>query len=199
MVERLAAEYHDETGEFGIISANYDTELFGHWWFEGVDWLAAVLQRLSQSETVELTTASDFLEAHPPQTVVNLPEGSWGAGGNHFVWDNADTHWVWPIIHSAENRLKDVVKAFGGADEAVEKVLNQAARELLLLQSSDWPFLITTGQAKEYAIQRFQQHVERFDALLDSLDDGSPDEDLAKELWEKDKVFPEIDFRWFRE
>lgn len=199
MVERLAAEYHNESGEHGIISANYDTELFGHWWFEGVDWLAAVLQRLSQSETVELTTASDFLEAHPPQTVVNLPEGSWGAGGNHFVWDNADTHWVWPIIHAAENRMKEAVEGFQGRGGEGENALNQAARELLLLQSSDWPFLITTGQAKEYAIQRFQQHVERFNALLDSLDKGSPDESLAKELWEKDKIFPEIDFRWFRE
>ena len=76
-------------------------------------------------------------------------------------------------------------------------LLNQVGRELLLLQSSDWPFLVTTGQAKEYAIQRFVQHVDRFNALLDSLDRGAPDLDLTAELWEKDKVFPEIDFRWF--
>jgi 1,4-alpha-glucan branching enzyme len=197
LVERLAKEYHDESGEFGLISANYDTELFGHWWFEGVDWLAAVLRRLSESEVVELTTASDFLEAHPPQTIINLPEGSWGAGGNHFVWDNADTHWVWPIIHDAENRMKAAVENYGSTGEDGKNVLNQAVRELLLLQSSDWPFLITTGQAKEYAIQRFQQHVERFNSLLDTLENGSPDEGLTKELWEKDKVFPDIDFNWF--
>jgi 1,4-alpha-glucan branching enzyme len=78
------------------------------------------------------------------------------------------------------------------------KVLNQAARELLLLESSDWPFLVTTGQAKEYAIQRFSQHVERFNMLADSLDRNQPDDALADELYELDKVFPNIDYRWFK-
>lgn len=199
LVERLAEEYYNENGEYGFISANYDTELFGHWWFEGVDWLAGVLKRLAMSDKVDLTTASAYLEENPPSTVLNLPEGSWGAGGNHFVWDNADTHWIWPIIHGAENRMKASVDQHKTGSEAAEKVLNQAARELLLLQSSDWPFLITTGQAKEYAIQRFQQHLSRFEALLDSLELGSPDVELANQYWEKDKVFPGIDFRWFRE
>jgi 1,4-alpha-glucan branching enzyme len=76
-------------------------------------------------------------------------------------------------------------------------VLKQAARELLLLQSSDWPFLVTTGQAREYAVQRFRDHVERFNTLLAGLDEGRPDPALAAALWEKDKVFPDIDFRWF--
>jgi 1,4-alpha-glucan branching enzyme len=67
----------------------------------------------------------------------------------------------------------------------------------LLLQSSDWPFLVTTGQAREYAIQRFSQHLERFNKLVDSLDDGQPNVQLAHELYELDKVFPDIDYRWF--
>jgi len=81
------------------------------------------------------------------------------------------------------------------ADE--ETVLNQAARELLLLESSDWPFLVTTGQAREYAIQRFTSHVERFEKLLESVEVGEPDRALAEELWELDKVFPDVDFRWW--
>jgi 1,4-alpha-glucan branching enzyme len=93
--------------------------------------------------------------------------------------------------------MKAAVENYGSSGEDGKNVLSQAARELLLLQSSDWPFLITTGQAKEYAIQRFQQHVERFNRLLDTLENGSPDEGLTKELWEKDKVFPDIDFNWF--
>ncbi|MBL7063626.1 MAG: DUF1957 domain-containing protein [Anaerolineae bacterium] len=77
----------------------------------------------------------------------------------------------------------------------VEVVLNQAARELLLLESSDWPFLVTTGQAREYAIQRFTGHVERFERLVASVEEGRPDRALAEELW--DKVFPEVDYRWW--
>jgi 1,4-alpha-glucan branching enzyme len=75
-------------------------------------------------------------------------------------------------------------------------VLNQALRELLLLQSSDWSFLITTGQAEAYATKRIQQHRDRFYRLLDSLE-GSPDVALAIEAWEQDKVFPDIDFHWY--
>ncbi len=80
-------------------------------------------------------------------------------------------------------------------DEGI--VLAQTARELLLLQSSDWPFLVTTGQAREYSIRRFSQHVERFDKLATGLEKGAPDRTLAEEFWELDKVFPDIDYRWF--
>jgi 1,4-alpha-glucan branching enzyme len=76
-------------------------------------------------------------------------------------------------------------------------VLEQAARELQLLESSDWPFLVTTGQAREYAIRRFTRHVERFEALAESLERGKPDLRLADELWEVDKVYPDIDYRWY--
>lgn len=197
LVAELLNSFQTETGTYGIVSANYDTELFGHWWFEGVEWIREVLRELAASPTVELTTASAYLDAHPPQVAINLPEGSWGAGGNHFVWDNAETRWIWPIIHAAEHRMAAAVTAHRKASGGERTLLNQAARELLLLQSSDWPFLVTTGQAKEYAIQRFVQHVERFQALLDSLDRGQPDLDLTAELWEKDKIFPDIDYRWF--
>jgi 1,4-alpha-glucan branching enzyme len=197
LVASLLRTYHDRTGGFGIISANYDTELFGHWWFEGVSWIQAVLRELAASPDVECTTAPDFVQAHPPETVLNLPEGSWGAGGTHFVWDNADTHWMWPIIHAAESRMLEAVRRHPKAEGGMRDVLNQAARELLLLQSSDWPFLVSTGQAKEYAVQRFHSHVERFDQLLAFLDGGSPDPTLASSLWERDKIFPEVDYRWF--
>ena len=79
--------------------------------------------------------------------------------------------------------------------------LNQAARELLLLQSSDWPFLVTTGQARAYAIERFQSHVDRFNELADWIEAGDAGgaAALAETLWERDKVFPTIDYRWFAE
>jgi 1,4-alpha-glucan branching enzyme len=198
LVQQELATYQAETGNFGIVSANFDTELFGHWWFEGVDWLEAVLRRLAQSDSVQLTTASNFVSEHPPQLALSLPEGSWGAGGTHFVWDNADTHWMWPVIYEAEARLTEAVSKNPAARGLKRQFLDQAARELLLLQSSDWPFLVTTGQAREYAIQRFLQHVERFNALIDQIDSKSPNEAMLKDLWERDKIFPEIDYKWFK-
>ena len=199
LVEELIAQYHTQSGRFGIIASNYDSELFGHWWFEGVDWLREVLQRLSQSEVAELTTASDYLEAHPPTEVLALPESSWGLGGGHWSWDNDETHWMWEPIHEAEARMEMLVARYPDAAGGAEALLNQAARELLLLQASDWPFLVTTGQAREYATQRFSEHLTRFSqlaALAESraMSDGAA---LAAELYEQDKVFPDIVYRWF--
>jgi 1,4-alpha-glucan branching enzyme len=190
--------FHEGTGEFGLVSANYDTELFGHWWFEGVAWLGKVLRHLSVNGEVELTTASRHIERHPPRDVLNLPESSWGAGGTHFVWDNNETHWMWAPIHEAEQRMEALANRFTAPNETEQVVLAQAAREALLLQSSDWPFLVTTGQAREYAIQRFSQHLERFNKLAAGLEGGRADRELALEYWELDKVFPNIDYRDFR-
>jgi 1,4-alpha-glucan branching enzyme len=163
-----------------------------------VEWIKQVLYHLAQDPAVELTTASEFVSKHPPSEVLHIPESSWGAGGNHWTWDNHDTHWMWAPVHGAEIRMEQLAAKFTEPSADQEAVLNQAARELLLLESSDWPFLVTTGQAREYAIRRFTRHVERFEALAASLESGRPDRRLADELYEVDKVFPQIDYRWFR-
>lgn len=197
LVGDLLRDYHEKTGKFGLIASNYDTELFGHWWFEGVKWLGKVLKHLAECEDVALMTATEYVTAHPPTEVLHIPESSWGAGGTHFTWDNGETHWMWSPIHEAEARMEAIADRYTAPSADELKVIKQAARELLLLQSSDWPFLVTTGQAREYAIQRFSQHVERFKRLADSLDAGKPDVAFADEMWELDKVFADLDYRWF--
>jgi len=197
LVGDLLRDYYRQTGQFGLIASNYDTELFGHWWHEGVTWLGHVLRHLAANPEIEMTTASRFIEQHPPQQTLHLPESSWGSGGNHFTWDNGETHWMWPPIHEAEDHMERLATHYVNPTEDERFVLNQAARELLLLQSSDWPFLVTTGQAREYAIQRLSQHLDRFNRLVGSLENHAPDRALAAEYWELDKLFPDIDYRWF--
>ncbi len=201
LIEELVSGYHAQNGRYGIVSAAYDTELFGHWWFEGINWIREVLRLLAASPIVDLTTASGFLEAHPPAQALQLPETSWGQGGGHFTWLNVDTEWMWPIIHRAERRMEALIEMHRNPSGVTYDVLRQAGRELLLLQSSDWPFLISTGQAKEYAIMRFQQHVERFDQLAEALEHGPVGPNaraLAADLFERDRVFEEIDEKQFR-
>jgi 1,4-alpha-glucan branching enzyme len=206
LVEQQLKEYYEANQKPGLISCNYDTELFGHWWFEGVDWLKEVLRGLSSSETVEITTASGWLEKHPPEVVMAIPESSWGQQGTHFVWMNDENAWIWQPIHAAERRMEKLAAQFGSdPDPDKQFVLQQAAREVLLLESSDWPFLITTGQAKDYAVLRFEQHTERFNSLADGLE-SSDGHGLAPEVLEAarkfndlDNPFPEIDPQFFRE
>lgn len=201
LVEELLSDYYKETKQFGLISSNYDTELFGHWWFEGVAWLKAVLRGLARSKRVELTTASEYLAAHQPQDVVMLAEGSWGSGGTHATWQNPDNEWIWPLIHGAERTMERMVAQYPHASGDVAFVLAQAARELVLLQSSDWPFLISTGQAREYSEGRFAEHLARFNRLVAALDGGNHAEArvLAAQYQELDNPFPTIDYRLFAE
>ncbi len=198
LVRDVIAEYRGQSGKYGLISSNYDTELFGHWWFEGVDWIREVLRSLASSADVDLTTASEYIEQHPPQDSLNLPESSWGENGTHTTWLNPETEWMWPIIHKAERRMEGLVAKYPHAEGDQADALAQIARELLLLESSDWPFLVTTGQANEYATKRFNEHVERFHSLADALEGNSSDlRRLIDEINDLDNPFPTIDYHVF--
>jgi len=199
LVERIHETRWNNGLGYGMSASNYDTELFGHWWFEGIDWLKQVLRGLAQSNTVDLVTASGYLEQHPPKQILHVPEGSWGAGGNHFTWSNVETEWMWKPLHDAEKRMQNAANKHKNdwGDAHLRGVLNQAARELLLAESSDWPFLVTTGQARDYAIQRYSEHLERYDDLMSSIEAGQPNGDLAARYWERDRVFEDIDYRWW--
>ncbi len=198
--ERLREYYESSGGDYGIIVSAYDTELYGHWWFEGVAWLKEVLRRLCQDDLVELTTVADYLAAHPPTEVMDVPESSWGNGGGHWTWMNPETEWMWPLIHDAERNMETIAKRYGSAEGEAQAFLQQLARELVLLESSDWPFLVTTGQAKVYAETRFRDHLARFGRLYQALEEGNfSDEDrrFLEATAEADNPFPQINHRDF--
>ncbi len=189
--------YNQTTGSYGLVSAAYPADLFGHWWFEGISWLGKVLRHLAHSPEVEVTTPAQFVAQHPPTESLPLFESSWGIGGEHFLWDNHETHWMWAPIHEAEERMERLAAYFADPTDDEAVTLAQAARELLLMQSSDWPFAVTTGQARVYSIRRFSEHAEHFDQLAASLENGQPDAAAARNWWTQDNVFADLDYRWF--
>jgi 1,4-alpha-glucan branching enzyme len=208
LVEQEIRNYYKSAGKHGIICANYDTELFGHWWFEGVNWIKAVLRKLSTSDTVELTGASHWLKQYPPDEIIAIPESSWGKNGTHITWWNEETEWMWGPIHAAERRMERLIELVGDVTDANMKlVMEQATRELLLLESSDWPFLVTTVQAADYATERFKSHELRFNELASYLEQTGGNPKLldkkslakAKEYFDKDNIFPELDYSVFAE
>ncbi len=192
--------HNNHTGHEGVILASLDVRLLGHWWFEGIPWLKKVLRHIAGDPEIALVTVSQQVEAQPPSAAVALPESSWGPGGGHFAWNNGDNRWLWPLLHEAEARMETLATRFDRdeVDESRIIVLNQMARELLLAQSSDWAFLIATGQGREYAAQRFNQHMQRFDQLALGVEHGQPSRELADAYYSLDRVFPDLDYRWFR-
>jgi len=179
--------YAAGTGEPGIVLSAYDTELLGHWWLEGVDWLEATLRTLGADPDIDLVTAADFVATRPGLDMIDLPEGSWGAGGDHGTWINDQTAWTWPELAARQARARTLLSESTPATR-------QLARELLLLQSSDWQFLMTTGQAHDYAVERFRSHMDRFDRLASAIEthDNSLDP-LVAEYEYLDNPFPAVD------
>ena len=169
LLDRVAggATKHDR-----LIVAPFDTELFGHWWFEGVDFLEHLFGHLADDRSVTPSTAGQALKDAAPNTVLALGPGSWGANGDYSMWLNPETAWTWERLWPLEERF------WRAAPSAVLRpelfaILAQAARELLLAQSSDWQFIITTGAAGDYATMRFVEHCEALEALLPALE-GAP-------------------------
>ena len=178
--------------EDGVVVALYDTELFGHWWFEGPEWLYLVLKKLQRSE-VGPQTVGGCLEALRPHNLISLPEGSWGKGGFHWIWLNDDTSWIWEKIYAMEKEASSLKFLSPAANT---RILKQFCREKFLLESSDWPFLISTWTARDYSENRAAEHFERARTLLDWIKREaplSPDQVELLETWEgEDQLFSEV-------
>jgi 1,4-alpha-glucan branching enzyme len=206
--EEILLRYHSETSRAGILAAPYDAELFGHWWFEGPLFLKEVLRQVCQSPNIEPTFLAEHLKRQRPSQVVSIPEGSWGQGNHHYIWLNQHTEWTWKHIYESEARMCELARFWqenaDKRDAELEDILKQAARELMLLSSSDWQFLISTFAARDYAELRLSEHYEDFNRLAamakkkidgDAISEG--ERRFLEDCKERDSLFPELELDWF--
>jgi len=184
-------------GETGVIVAPFDTELFGHWWHEGVDFLGELFRALPAHSGVRATPAGSHLAEQPARARIRLPEGSWGKDGDFSMWLNPETEWTWERLWPLEERFWALAPAALDRPE-LHPILAQAARSLLLAQSSDWQFMISTGAVPDYATQRLHGHVEDATSLLESLEPEASVEVIgegrmrASAIGERDAPFPDV-------
>jgi 1,4-alpha-glucan branching enzyme len=182
-----------------VIVSPYDAELFGHWWFEGPQWLYYVLRDLADSADLVLSTPGQYLAKHPIQQKATPAPSSWGKNGYYEHWVNSKTDWMWRQLHEAAGRMRQTVQKSAPAKTAKleDRLLRQAGRELMLAQSSDWPFMITNGSTEEYARRRFHDHLHRFHDLLQDFEQQQIDRNRLEALEYMDAVFPQLDYRLF--
>jgi 1,4-alpha-glucan branching enzyme len=187
-----------------VITAMYDAELFGHWWFEGIDWLDLVLRKIHRTErNFRMINPSEYLESNFCQThelqLCNPPLSSWGDKGYSQVWLNTSNDYVYRHILVAIERMQQLADRFQNTENLVQRALNQAARELLLSQHSDWIFMMKTDNVRDYACRRFEEHMIRFNYLYHSIISGNISEQWLTEIEERDRIFKDIDYRMFRD
>jgi 1,4-alpha-glucan branching enzyme len=181
-----------------LMTAPYDAELFGHWWYEGPLWLEEVLRITGgPNAAVESVTPSEYLEECPPVDVVRPAASSWGYRGYSEVWLGHRNSWIYRHLHACQESMAEVCKAHAGAAGVTRRALNQAFRELLLAQASDWPFIIASGTLPDYARKRLVSHIGRFQTLIGQVQSGRIDETYLRELEERDNIFPFLDFESF--
>ena len=150
-----------------IIVSPYDAELFGHWWFEGPTFLDGLARRIAQQDDVRLGTPAEYLDENPVNAVAAPCPSSWGEGGYSAVWIDATNDWIYRHQHRVEALMIRLARSFeGGVSDLQRRALNQAARELLLLQSSDWAFQVTRELAGPYPRERAAGHLAALDAAL---------------------------------
>lgn len=218
--KRLRKSFGDQPP---LVVSPYDAELYGHWWYEGPQFIDFLFRKLQFDQSdIAVVTPGDFLDSGLPIQVQKPTASSWGEAGYYKVWINEGNSWMYPYQHDAERKMTEYANryaedaetegrrdaetqipasrplALSPSDTIFARILDQMARELLLAQSSDWAFQIYQGTTVEYSSRRFQSHIHRFDLLSKMLDTGEIDHELLTEIEGRDNIFQEIDHRIYR-
>jgi 1,4-alpha-glucan branching enzyme len=182
-----------------IIVSPFDAELFGHWWFEGIEWLELFIRKAAfDQREFTFTTPSRYLAENDTLQIVKPSASSWGHKGYWEVWLDDSNAWIYPHLHAAARRMAEQARHYAGRDPLpplIDRALAQMARELLLAQSSDWAFLMKTGTARNYAQKRTRDHVLRFTRLHDQVRAELVDPAFLEDCESRDNLFPRLDWR----
>ncbi len=185
-------------GKKPIIVSPYDAELFGHWWFEGIDWLNFLIRKTAfDQNTFKLINPSQYLKTYPKNQVIEPAGSSWGWKGYSDVWLCQDNDWIYPHLHRAAETMAKLANTSLSESPLRTRVLNQMARELLLAQSSDWPFIMKTQTFVSYAKKRVIEHLQNFYSLYYQLKKAEPDTKQLEKLESDNNLFPDISYSVF--
>jgi 1,4-alpha-glucan branching enzyme len=176
--------------------APYDAELYGHWWFEGPDWINFLLRKMCYDQQIVKTiTVPEYLDRHPRLQVSRPTFSSWGYKGYCEVWLEGSNDWIYPHLHEIAGRMVEMAQQNANPNPLRRRALNQAARELLLAQSSDWAFIMKTGTMVDYARERTRLHVVNFNHLFEQLKHDNIDEPWLSEIEQRHNLFPHVDYQ----
>lgn len=181
-----------------LMVAPYDAELFGHWWFEGPQWIDALFRQARSIDSLRFVTLSEYRRMYP-DNFESVPEfSSWGAGGYGGVWLEKSNDWVYRHVFKLIERMMELAERFPDETGLRERVLNQAAREVLLAQASDWPFLLRAGKAGSFARKQIEDAVTNFNRIYEMLCANTVGTEWLTRLEKRNNIFPAINYRVFR-
>jgi 1,4-alpha-glucan branching enzyme len=204
--QKQAEHWHYWLDRKPIIVSPYDAELFGHWWYEGPLWIEELCRALFYEQNdIKMITLSEYLLEYPLSDTGTLCESSWGRSNSSEVWLQGDNAWIYRHLHEAEDRMIRLATLHetensheSMSTSLIVRLMNQAARELLLAQSSDWAFIMDSKTVVDYAIRRTKDHLGCFHQLCDMVESENMDAekyDFLLELEQKHPLLPMVDYR----
>jgi len=181
-----------------IMVCPFDAELFGHWWFEGPLFLEALFREAAASEDLKLVSLGDYLKLHPSSELSEPEFSSWGDGGYAEVWLDGSNDWLYRHARKAVDRMSELAERFPDESGLRERILNQAAREVLLAMCSDWALLMRAGRSSSFARAQIEDAIGNFGRIYDMLCSNTVGTEWITRLEKRNNIFPSINYRMFR-
>jgi 1,4-alpha-glucan branching enzyme len=176
----------------------FDAELFGHWWFEGPDFIETLFRKAAKRTDLSFASPQDVLDSGA-EFQKSMPQySSWGANGYAETWLDSSNDWIYRHILRSISRMSELAERFPDDGGLKERALNQAARELLLSQASDWAFMLKNKTSPEYARSRLEENIKSFSNIYESLGGNYISTEWLTSLEKRHKLFPGINYRVFR-
>ncbi|MDZ4725734.1 MAG: 1,4-alpha-glucan branching protein domain-containing protein [Leptospira sp.] len=191
---RQAEWLYAQNKQAGVIVSPYDAELYGHWWYEGPQFIEFLFKKIHYDQTtIQLAHPLEVIRLLPRIQSVKMKMSSWGEDGYGDVWLNATNDWIYEHIFTLSIEMQELAHKYKDEkDPLIQRVLKQMGRELLLLQSSDWAFIMKTGTMVDYAVRRTNVHTNVFMHLKEMLVNGKISEEELLAIETENNIFPDI-------
>ena len=196
MLSNMADLFQDRPALF---TCPYDAELFGHWWFEGPQFIEKLLCSIAESDKLSCCTPNEYIVKYPQNQVISPKFSSWGDQGYGQVWLDGSNDWIYRHLFKIIEKMIELTQIYPDATGLKRRALNQAAREVLLSQASDWPLIMKTGTTVPYAIKRVKSHILNFHMINDSLCENVVKTEWLTKLEKKNNLFKDIDYLVFQQ
>jgi 1,4-alpha-glucan branching enzyme len=185
-------------GDAGVAVCAYDAELFGHWWFEGPSFIEALFRSAQRRGDVLMVSPSDVLDSSGQLQEATPQYSTWGSNGYAETWLDSSNDWIYRHQLRSAVRMSELAERFPDDGGLKERALNQAARELLLAQASDWAFILKNNTSPEYARKRVEDHIKNFSTIYESLGGNYISTEWLTGLEKRHRLFANINYRIFR-
>ena len=199
-IEQIKKANEYTKGKPPIVVSMQDTELYGHWWYEGPYFLYIFIKKMYYDQNeIDFITPGNYLDMYPDLQECQPSLSSWRSGGTNSQWAECDDKDIYIHLEVLSKRMNELAKDYEKEKNNLKiRALNQCARELLLLQTSDWYFNLTCYRAVDYSINRINTHIQRFNKLYEDIKNNKIDEGFLKDIEWKDDIIKDIDFRDYK-